>query len=106
MSNSPIRLHDVHRDNLTFLYGSDYQAGVRTRTFKGPQKKLSNGGKRNINGLFIYSYNTQIWNNSNYINYKHFTNMKGTIYGNGLPRSTQVKEGWEPLLCGILYAVA
>ena len=24
--------------------------------------------------------------------------MKGTIYGNGLPRGTQVKKGWEPLL--------
>ena len=36
-------------------------------------------------------------NNSNYINYKHFVNMKGTIYGNTLPRNRQVKKGWEPL---------
>lgn len=25
-------------------------------------------------------------------------NMKGTIYRNRLPRGTQVKKGWEPLL--------
>jgi hypothetical protein len=25
-------------------------------------------------------------------------NMKDTIYGNRLPRGTQVKKGWEPLL--------
>ena len=24
--------------------------------------------------------------------------MKCTVYGNGLPRGTQVKKGWEPLL--------
>jgi len=24
--------------------------------------------------------------------------MKGTIYGNRLPRGTQVKKGWEPLV--------
>jgi hypothetical protein len=24
--------------------------------------------------------------------------MKGTIYGNRLPRDTQVKKGWEPLV--------
>jgi hypothetical protein len=23
--------------------------------------------------------------------------MKGTVYGNRLPRGTQVKKGWEPL---------
>jgi hypothetical protein len=28
----------------------------------------------------------------NYINYKHFANMKGTINGNGLPRGRQVKK--------------
>jgi len=27
--------------------------------------------------------------------------MKGTIYGNRLPRGTQVKKGWAPLCCGI-----
>ena len=27
----------------------------------------------------------QISNNSNYIDYKYFVNMNGTIYGNGLP---------------------
>jgi hypothetical protein len=32
--------------------------------------------------------------------------MKGTTYGKGLPRGTQVKKVWEPLLYGILYAVA
>ena len=25
--------------------------------------------------------------------------MKGTIYGNSLPSGTQVKYGWQPLLC-------
>jgi hypothetical protein len=39
----------------------------------------------------------QIWNNSNYINYKHFGNMKGTIYGKRLPKGKQLKKGWEPL---------
>jgi hypothetical protein len=34
--------------------------------------------------------------NNNYINYKHFADMKGTIYGNRLPRDMQVKRGWEP----------
>jgi hypothetical protein len=28
--------------------------------------------------------------------------MKGTIYGNGLPRGTQAKKGWEALMCQIL----
>jgi hypothetical protein len=27
--------------------------------------------------------------------------MKGTIYGNKLPRGTQVKKGWEPLMYSI-----
>jgi hypothetical protein len=36
--------------------------------------------------------------NSNSINYKHFANMKVTIYGNRLPRGTQVKKGREPLV--------
>ena len=27
-----------------------------------------------------------------YINYKYFVNKKGTIYGNRLPRGTQVKK--------------
>jgi hypothetical protein len=35
--------------------------------------------------------------NSNYINYKQFALMKGTIYGNRLPRGMQVKKRWEPL---------
>jgi hypothetical protein len=30
--------------------------------------------------------------NSNSINYEHFANMKGTIYGNRLPRDTQGKD--------------
>jgi hypothetical protein len=43
-----------------------------------------------IIGLFIYSYNTQIWNNSIYNNYKHFSNTKDTTYGNRLPKGTAV----------------
>ena len=43
-----------------------------------------------IIGLFICRYNIQIWNN--YINYKQFVNMKGTVYGNRLPRGRQVKK--------------
>jgi hypothetical protein len=35
---------------------------------------------------------------SNYINYKSFANIKGTIYRNSLPRGTQVEKGLEPLL--------
>jgi hypothetical protein len=38
-----------------------------------------------------------IWNNRKYINYKHFANTKGTVYGNGGLRDTQVENGWEPL---------
>ena len=44
-------------------------------------------------GTYINSYNIQFLNNSNYINYKNFANMKGTIYGNRLPRGMQVKKG-------------
>jgi hypothetical protein len=51
-----------------------------------------------IIGLFIDSYNISIGNNNTCINYKHVANMKSTIYGNGLPRETQVKKGSEPLL--------
>jgi hypothetical protein len=40
----------------------------------------------------------EIWRINNYINYKHLANMKCTIYANGLPRSTQVKRDWEPLI--------
>jgi len=29
---------------------------------------------------------------------KYFANVKGTIYGNGLSRGTQVKKVWERLL--------
>jgi hypothetical protein len=39
--------------------------------------------------------------NSNYINYRHFANMKGKIYGNRLPRGTQVENignHWAKLL--------
>jgi len=25
-------------------------------------------------------------------------NMKGTVYGNRLPRGMEVKEGWDPLV--------
>jgi len=38
----------------------------------------------------------------NNINYKHFANMKGTIYRSRLPRGMQVKRDWE-LLLYILY---
>ena len=38
----------------------------------------------------------------NYINYKHFANMKGTIYGNRLSRGMQVKRSWEPVILYIL----
>jgi hypothetical protein len=31
--------------------------------------------------------------NSKYIKYEHFANMKGTIYGNGLPRGTASGKG-------------
>jgi len=31
------------------------------------------------------------------MNYKHFANMKGTIYGNRLPMGMQVKKRWKPL---------
>ena len=70
------------------------------------EKKIEKWLKRSIIGLFVYSYNIYIWNNSIYINHKHFANVKGTIYGNRLPRGTQVKKkrlgstdlkeiGWE-----------
>ena len=55
-------------------------------------------GKGTLLGNFFYSCKTQIWNNSNYVNYKHFVNMVGKIYENRLPRGIQVKKGWEPLL--------
>jgi hypothetical protein len=38
-----------------------------------------------------------IWNNSVCINYRHFANTKGTIYGNRLSRGTQVKKDWVTL---------
>jgi hypothetical protein len=28
-------------------------------------------------------------------------NMKGTVYGNRLPRGMQVKRGWEPLMYSV-----
>jgi hypothetical protein len=44
-----------------------------------------------------------IWNNSNYISHKHFAHMKGTIYGNRLPRGMKVKKGWgTTLICTLL----
>ena len=29
--------------------------------------------------------------------------MKGTVYGNSLPRVTEVKKGWEPLYWNVLF---
>jgi hypothetical protein len=42
-------------------------------------------------------YKSKVVKLIDYINYKHFDNMKGTIYGNKLPRGTQVKISLEPL---------
>jgi hypothetical protein len=33
--------------------------------------------------------------NNKYINYKYFANITGTIYGNRLPKGTQVKKSME-----------
>jgi len=41
------------------------------------------------------------WNNSNYINHKHFANVKGTIYGNRLPNGTRVKKRKRSGTCGV-----
>ena len=43
--------------------------------------------------------------NSNYINYKHFANMKGTLCKIGLPRGTEVKK---KILnhCVVLWCIA
>jgi hypothetical protein len=39
-----------------------------------------------------------IYVTSNWINWKYFVNIKGTIYGNRLPRGTQVKKTLETLI--------
>jgi hypothetical protein len=59
---------------------------------------LNNGGERPLLGyLFTVAiYKFEI--TANYVNYKHFVNKKGTLYEYMLPRGTQVKKGWEPLL--------
>ena len=44
--------------------------------------------------IYLQSQHT---NNGNCINYEHFANVKGTVYGNMLPRGTQVKNVWGPL---------
>ena len=84
-----------HKANIhCMLYTSDSHTGVHVP--QGYKPRHLGVCKKNwimaekVHYLAIYSYNIQIWNTSNYINYKHFTNMKGTIYGNRLPRSMQV----------------
>jgi hypothetical protein len=84
--------------NLGYAYPQEYEPGhLRVRK----KKKLNNVGKRHIYQQFKTRYKSKvvklIWYNSNDINYKHFANMKGTIYGNRQPRGTQVRKGWEPL---------
>jgi hypothetical protein len=77
------------------IYICDYQPGVGVPQGYEPRHLGVREKKLNWNpiiGLFIYSYNTQIWNNSNYINYKHFVDKYGTIYEKRLPRGTQVKK--------------
>jgi len=62
------------------------------------KKKLNSGGKRHIRQQCKTRYKSKVVKLIYYINYKHFVNMKGTIYGNRLPRGVQVKKGWEPLI--------
>ena len=45
--------------------------------------------------IYIYIYQFEI--TVTYINYKHFANMKRTIYGNWLPGGTKGKKCWELL---------
>jgi len=49
-----------------------------------------------IIGLFIDSHNISISNNSNCINYRHFANMKGTVYGNGSAKGYASAERLGP----------
>jgi hypothetical protein len=69
-----------------------------TRTPRDTNEEIQGYTKKNWiraeKGTYV---NIEIWNNGNYINCKHFVNMKGTIYGNRLPRGTQVEDVWEPL---------
>jgi hypothetical protein len=46
-------------------------------------------------GTYINIY---MLNNRNYINYEHSADMKGTIYGNRLPRGTASEKFWEPMV--------
>ena len=55
-----------------------------------------------IIGLFIYCYSIKILNNSNYFNYKYFAGMKVTVYGNRLPRGTQMKKNLGTAAVGYL----
>lgn len=45
----------------------------------------------------------QIWNKSNYINNKHFANMNGTIFENGLPRGIQEGKKWRNIAIKELF---
>lgn len=46
---------------------------------------------RNIleNMLLTLLQHMQVWNSHNFTNYKHFSDIGGTIYGNGLPKGDQ-----------------
>jgi hypothetical protein len=61
------------------------------------RKELNNGAKWHIRQQCKTRYKSKVVKLIDYIDYKHFVNMKGTIYGNQLPRGAQVKNGWEPL---------
>jgi hypothetical protein len=49
---------------------------------------LINGGKRSIRQQWRKRYKSKLVKYIYYINYEYFANMKGTIYGNRLPRGT------------------
>jgi hypothetical protein len=77
---------------------------VRTRIFRATQKKMNNGRKMRICQQLQFTITIY---NSNYINYKHFANMKGTLCKIGLPRGTEVKKKiFEPLCCIMVHCLS
>jgi hypothetical protein len=72
--------------NLGYAYPQRYKPG-----YLGVREK-----KRimSVKGAYVDIY---IWNNLNYINYKYFANIKGTIHWKRLPTNTPTKEFWELL---------
>jgi len=73
--------------NLGYTYPQGCEPG-----HLGYMKKLNNGGKRHILQQCKTRYKSKVVKFIDYINYKHFANAKGTIYGSRLPRVCKWKK--------------